>query len=182
MKLNEIKDKDGAVHSMKLVGRGIGSGKGKTSGKGHKGQKARGTGKVEIAELLEQSLDYGILRDAVNTHSEKDLQGALGMVLRDKSRNLSAEQKKRFTNLSNTVTELADFREENKNSQGEVQMIDRIRRMLGKPSAITLAQRELEEAERLLLRMRSQAEYTASMVGFYEAQVERLSAYTRGKK
>lgn len=83
---------------------------------------ARGTGKVEIAELLEQSLDYGILRDAVNTHSEKDLQGALGMVLRDKSRNLSAEQKKRFTNLSNTVTELADFREENKNSQGEVQI------------------------------------------------------------
>lgn len=61
-------------------------------------------------------------------------------------------------------------------------MIDRIRRMLGKPSAITLAQRELEEAERLLLRMRSQAEYTASMVGFYEAQVERLSAYTKGKK
>ncbi len=46
MKLNEIKDNPGATHYQKVVGRGIGSGKGKTSGKGHKGQKARGTGKV----------------------------------------------------------------------------------------------------------------------------------------
>ncbi|MFL1780815.1 50S ribosomal protein L15 [Candidatus Hepatincolaceae symbiont of Richtersius coronifer] len=46
MKLNEIRDNIGATHAKKLVGRGIGSGKGKTSGKGHKGQKARGTGKV----------------------------------------------------------------------------------------------------------------------------------------
>ena len=48
MKLNEIKDNFGATHSRKRVGRGIGSGLGKTSGKGHKGQKARGTGKVRI--------------------------------------------------------------------------------------------------------------------------------------
>lgn len=41
MKLNEIKDNTGARHESKRVGRGIGSGKGKTSGKGHKGQKAR---------------------------------------------------------------------------------------------------------------------------------------------
>ena len=59
-------------------------------------------------------------------------------------------------------------------------MIDRLRRLLGKPSAITLAQRELEEAERQLLRMRSRAEYTASMVCFYEANVVRLKAYTKG--
>lgn len=59
-------------------------------------------------------------------------------------------------------------------------MIDRLRRLLGKPSAITLAQRELEEAERQLLRMRSRAEYTASMVRFYEANVARLRAYTKG--
>lgn len=61
-------------------------------------------------------------------------------------------------------------------------MIDRLRRLLGKPSAITLAQRELEEAERQLLRMRSQAEYTASMVRFYEANVTRLKAYTKGER
>jgi large subunit ribosomal protein L15 len=48
MKLNEIKDNSGATHYKKIVGRGIGSGLGKTSGKGHKGQKARGTGKVRL--------------------------------------------------------------------------------------------------------------------------------------
>ena len=41
MRLNEIRDNDFAKHAKKRVGRGIGSGKGKTSGKGHKGQKAR---------------------------------------------------------------------------------------------------------------------------------------------
>ena len=41
MKLNEIKDNEGAKKSAKRVGRGIGSGSGKTSGHGQKGQKAR---------------------------------------------------------------------------------------------------------------------------------------------
>ena len=41
MKLNEIKDNEGATQSRKRVGRGIGSGKGKTAGRGVKGQKAR---------------------------------------------------------------------------------------------------------------------------------------------
>lgn len=41
MKLNEIRDNDGARYQSKRLGRGIGSGKGKTSGKGVKGQKAR---------------------------------------------------------------------------------------------------------------------------------------------
>lgn len=41
MKLNMIKDNDGATRNSKRVGRGIGSGRGKTSGSGHKGQKAR---------------------------------------------------------------------------------------------------------------------------------------------
>ena len=41
MKLNEIKDNAGSTKSRKRIGRGIGSGKGKTSGKGHKGQKSR---------------------------------------------------------------------------------------------------------------------------------------------
>ncbi len=41
MKLNSIKDNTGANQERKRIGRGIGSGTGKTSGKGHKGQKAR---------------------------------------------------------------------------------------------------------------------------------------------
>jgi large subunit ribosomal protein L15 len=41
MKLNEIKDNDGATHSRIRVGRGIGSGKGKQAGRGGKGQTAR---------------------------------------------------------------------------------------------------------------------------------------------
>lgn len=41
MRLNEIRDNDGATKNAKRVGRGIGSGRGKTSGSGHKGQKAR---------------------------------------------------------------------------------------------------------------------------------------------
>ncbi len=41
MKLNEIRDNAGAHLKSKRLGRGIGSGKGKTSGKGVKGQKAR---------------------------------------------------------------------------------------------------------------------------------------------
>jgi large subunit ribosomal protein L15 len=41
MKLNEIADRSGATHNAKRVGRGIGSGKGKTGGRGVKGQKSR---------------------------------------------------------------------------------------------------------------------------------------------
>lgn len=41
MKLNELRDVDGATHSRKRVGRGIGSGKGKTAGRGVKGQSSR---------------------------------------------------------------------------------------------------------------------------------------------
>ena len=41
MNLNEIRDNKNAIKDRKRIGRGIGSGTGKTSGKGHKGQKAR---------------------------------------------------------------------------------------------------------------------------------------------
>ena len=41
MKLNELKDNEGATKSRIRVGRGIGSGKGKTCGRGQKGQKSR---------------------------------------------------------------------------------------------------------------------------------------------
>ena len=41
MKLNEVRDNLGATKNARRVGRGVGSGTGKTSGSGHKGQKAR---------------------------------------------------------------------------------------------------------------------------------------------
>lgn len=41
MRLNTIKPAEGATHAAKRVGRGIGSGLGKTCGRGHKGQKSR---------------------------------------------------------------------------------------------------------------------------------------------
>lgn len=44
MKLNSIKPAAGATHSSKRPGRGIGSGLGKTGGRGHKGQKSRAGG------------------------------------------------------------------------------------------------------------------------------------------
>jgi large subunit ribosomal protein L15 len=44
MELNGIKPADGAKHAKRRVGRGIGSGLGKTSGRGHKGQKSRAGG------------------------------------------------------------------------------------------------------------------------------------------
>ena len=41
MKLNELRDRDGATKARKRVGRGIGSGSGKTGGRGVKGQSSR---------------------------------------------------------------------------------------------------------------------------------------------
>ncbi len=46
MKLHELKPNEGSVKNRKRVGRGPGSGTGKTSGKGHKGQNARSGGGV----------------------------------------------------------------------------------------------------------------------------------------
>lgn len=49
MRLHEIiADKPGARRTRKRIGRGHGSGHGKTSGKGHKGQKARSGGTIRI--------------------------------------------------------------------------------------------------------------------------------------
>ena len=44
MQLNTIKPASGAKHAKRRVGRGIGSGLGKTAGRGHKGQKSRSGG------------------------------------------------------------------------------------------------------------------------------------------
>ena len=44
MQLNTIKPSEGSKHAKRRVGRGIGSGLGKTAGRGHKGQKSRSGG------------------------------------------------------------------------------------------------------------------------------------------
>ena len=44
MKLNTIQPAEGSTHAKRRVGRGIGSGLGKTCGRGHKGQKSRAGG------------------------------------------------------------------------------------------------------------------------------------------
>ena len=46
--INTLKPKHGTKFSKKRVGRGIGSGTGKTCGRGHKGQKSRSGGKVQV--------------------------------------------------------------------------------------------------------------------------------------
>ena len=48
MKLHELSKVEGSTHRRKIVGRGPGSGNGKTSGRGEKGQKARSGGGVHI--------------------------------------------------------------------------------------------------------------------------------------
>ena len=48
MNLNNLSPEPGSRHNKKRLGRGIGSGLGKTSGKGHKGQKARAGGYHKI--------------------------------------------------------------------------------------------------------------------------------------
>ena len=48
MKLHELKPAEGSRHTKKRIGRGTGSGNGKTAGKGHKGQNARSGGGVRL--------------------------------------------------------------------------------------------------------------------------------------
>ena len=48
MRLNTLKGARGSRKQAKRVGRGIGSGLGKTSGRGHKGQKSRSGGRIRI--------------------------------------------------------------------------------------------------------------------------------------
>ena len=56
MRLNTLSPAEGAKHSAKRLGRGIGSGLGKTGGRGHKGQKSRTGGGVrrgfEVANAI----------------------------------------------------------------------------------------------------------------------------------
>ena len=54
MKLNELRATPGAMQEPKRIGRGHGSGNGKTAGKGHKGQKARAGHRATSSALRSQ--------------------------------------------------------------------------------------------------------------------------------
>src|SRR6186713_1431721 len=72
MKLNDIKDNDGARKGRMRVGRGIGSGKGKTAGRGQKGAKARSGVSVNGFEGGQMPLHMRIPKRGFNNIFAKD--------------------------------------------------------------------------------------------------------------
>jgi large subunit ribosomal protein L15 len=81
MKLNDIRDNDGARKSRMRVGRGIGSGKGKTAGRGQKGAKARSGVSVNGFEGGQMPLHMRIPKRGFNNIFAKDhAEVNLGMI------------------------------------------------------------------------------------------------------
>ena len=81
MNLNELQPAEGSKFAPKRVGRGIGSGTGKTSGKGHKGQNARSGGgvtedflSVDLRIYLQSSMLLLTLRSLISLRTEQKLQ------------------------------------------------------------------------------------------------------------
>jgi large subunit ribosomal protein L15 len=72
MKLHEICDNPGARKSRMRVGRGIGSGKGKTAGRGQKGQKSREGVSINGFEGGQMPLHMRIPKRGFNNHFAKD--------------------------------------------------------------------------------------------------------------
>ncbi|KHL26345.1 50S ribosomal protein L15 [Croceibacterium mercuriale] len=72
MKLTEIRDNPGARHRKMRVGRGIGSGKGKTAGRGQKGQKARSGVAVKGFEGGQMPLHMRLPKRGFNNIFRKD--------------------------------------------------------------------------------------------------------------
>lgn len=72
MKLNELRDADGATKSRKRVGRGIGSGLGKTGGRGVKGQKSRSGVSINGFEGGQMPLHMRIPKRGFNNIFAKD--------------------------------------------------------------------------------------------------------------
>lgn len=76
MKLNSIQPAEGSRSDRKRVGRGIGSGLGKTAGRGHKGQKARSGGYHKVGfeggqMPLQRRVPKVGFRSAVNRHTRE---------------------------------------------------------------------------------------------------------------
>jgi large subunit ribosomal protein L15 len=74
MKLNQLSDNSGARKSAMRVGRGIGSGKGKTAGSGHKGQKARSGVAINGYEGGQMPLYQRLPKRGFNNPNRKDYQ------------------------------------------------------------------------------------------------------------
>ena len=92
MKLGELKPAEGRV-SRRRVGRGIGSGLGKTSGRGHKGQKARSGGGVRRGFEGGQTPLYRRLpkRGFTNIHAKTYTEVTLTMLNKSKATDVSAQ-------------------------------------------------------------------------------------------
>ena len=73
MKLNELKDNDGAVKKKKRVARGVGSGKGKTAGRGIKGQKSRSGVSINGYEGGQMPLYQRLPKRGFNKPIEKNM-------------------------------------------------------------------------------------------------------------
>ena len=99
MRLNEIRDNAKARHARKRIGRGVGSGKGKTSGAGHKGQKSRSGvsingfegGQMPIHRRLPKRGFTNIFRKHYEIVNIGLIQGAIEAGRLDKSKKLDAE-------------------------------------------------------------------------------------------
>jgi large subunit ribosomal protein L15 len=74
MKLNEIKDNPGARHRKMRVGRGIGSGKGKTCGRGGKGQTARTGVRINGFEGGQTPIHRRLPKRGFNNHSRREVE------------------------------------------------------------------------------------------------------------
>ncbi len=72
MKLNELKNNEGAHKKRKRIGRGIGSGFGKTSGRGQKGQKARSGAQLNGFEGGQMPVYRLLPKRVFNSHVKND--------------------------------------------------------------------------------------------------------------
>ena len=99
MKLNELRNRDGATHSKKRDGRGIGSGSGKTGGRGVKGQKSRSGvsingfegGQMPLYRRLPKRGFNNIFAKSYNTVSLGRVQAAIDAEKLDAKETVTAE-------------------------------------------------------------------------------------------
>ena len=84
MKLHELQPAEGSKHALKRKGRGIGSGLGKTSGKGHKGQKARsGGGKGPAFEGGQTPIQRRLPKRGFSNHNFKTTYSTVNLSVLD---------------------------------------------------------------------------------------------------
>lgn len=99
MRLNELRDNPNARKSRTRVGRGIGSGKGKTAGRGHKGQKSRSGVAIKGFEGGQMPIHMRLPKRGFNNYTRKEFaELTLG--------NLQAAISKGVVDASKPITEL----------------------------------------------------------------------------